>query len=31
MDEFACRKPVEFEKWLDSESCDDFELRNYLL
>ena len=28
MDEFESRKPVEFEKWLDSENCDDFELKD---
>lgn len=31
MDEFEKRNPEAFDKWIDSEECDDYELRNYMM
>ena len=31
MDEFEKRNAEAFEKWIDSENCDDFELRKYMI
>ena len=30
MDEIESRNPVGFDAWLDSENCEDHELRNYV-
>lgn len=30
MDEFEARQPEAFEAWIDSENCEDAELKNYL-
>ena len=31
MDELEKRNPEAFDKWIDSEECDDYELRNYMM
>lgn len=31
MDEFEARNPEAFERWLDSETCEDSELKNYMM
>ena len=31
MDEIQKRNPTGYEKWLDSENCEDSELKNYIL
>ena len=31
MDELENRNPEGFEKWLDSENCEDGELKNYMM
>ena len=31
MDELEKRNSEAFDKWIDSEECDDYELRNYMM